>query len=169
MTLIARIKTTSLVFAATSLLLASPLSLAQGASNFTPEWVQRSNEIAYKLLDSNAQFAPEFSGQTGVEGYDEEIFDLRDKLFERQIANSEKNIAMLDALLAKEEDPRVAQDIQIMIKSERDGMEANRINYQHHGPCICRFQGVARQAGSTATTKSRPGAFTKIYRPGRRI
>lgn len=130
MTLIARIKTTSLVFAATSLLLASPLSLAQGASNFTPEWVQRSNEIAYKLLDSNAQFAPEFSGQTGVEGYDEEIFDLRDKLFERQIANSEKNIAMLEALLVKEEDLRVAQDIQIMIKSERDGMEANRINYE---------------------------------------
>lgn len=113
-----------------SLLLISGQSFAQGASNFTPGWVERSNEIAYKLLEANAQFAPEFSGQTGVEGYDEEIFDLRENLFERQIEVAEQNIAMLEELLAKEEDPRVAQDIEIMIKSERDGMEANRINYE---------------------------------------
>ena len=116
-------------FAAT-LMLGTSHSFAQGASNFTPEWVERSNEIAYKLLESTAQFAPEFSGQTGVDGYDEEIFDLRENLFERQVAVAEQNIAMLDALLANEEDARVAQDIEIMIKSERDGMEANRINYE---------------------------------------
>jgi hypothetical protein len=104
--------------------------LAQGASNFTPEWVQRSNDIAYKLLESQAKFAPEFAGQMGVDGYDGEIFDLRENLFERQIAASEANIAMLEGLLINEEDPRVAQDIEIMIKSEKDGMEANRINYE---------------------------------------
>ena len=38
---------------------------AQGASNFTPDWVKRSNEIAYKVLESNAKFVPEFSGQMG--------------------------------------------------------------------------------------------------------
>lgn len=115
--------------ALTTLLLAGQ-SFAQGASNFTPEWVQRSNDIAYKLLESQAQFVPEFAGQSGVDGYDEEIFDLGENLYERQIAASEKNIAMLESLLANEEDPRVAQDIEIMIKSEKDGMEANRINYE---------------------------------------
>ena len=113
-----------------SALFFSSLCFAQGASNFTPEWVKRSNDIAYKVLESTAQFAPEFAGQSGVDGYDEEIFDLGDKLFERQIAVAEKNIAMLEALLANEEDPRVAQDIEIMIKSQKDGMEANRINYE---------------------------------------
>jgi len=125
-----RFKITALAWLAFSTLLVSAASFAQGASNFTPEWVQRSNDIAYKLLESTAQFAPEFAGQSGVDGYDEEIFDLGDNLFERQIAVSEKNIAMLEALLLKEEDPRVAQDIEIMIKSEKDGMEANRINYE---------------------------------------
>lgn len=123
-------KITGLAWLVFSTLLVSATSFAQGASNFTPEWVQRSNDIAYKLLESTAQFAPEFVGQSGVDGYDEEIFDLGDNLYERQIAVSEKNIAMLEALLAKEEDPRVAQDIEIMIKSEKDGMEANRINYE---------------------------------------
>ena len=113
-----------------SALLMMGQSFAQGASNFTPEWVQRSNEIAYKVLETQAKFAPEFAGQSGVDGYDEEIFDLRDDLYERQIAASEENITMLNALLVNEEDPRVAQDIEIMIKSEIDGMEANRINYE---------------------------------------
>jgi hypothetical protein len=113
-----------------SLLLVSSLSFAQGASNFTPEWVKRSNEIAYKVLESGAQFAPEFSGQSGVEGYDEEIFDLGENLSARQIAVSEQNILMLNDLLAKEEDPRVAQDIEIMIKAEQDDIEATRINYE---------------------------------------
>ena len=60
----------ALVCLAALLLAGSNQSIAQGASNFTPEWVTRSNEIAYKLLESNARFAPEFSGQMGVEGYD---------------------------------------------------------------------------------------------------
>lgn len=113
-----------------SALLIASQSFAQGASNFTPEWVQRSNDIAYKVLESQAKFAPEFAGQSGVDGYDEEIFDLRENLYERQIATAEQNIEMLSALLVNEEDPRVAQDIEIMIKSQKDGIEANRINYE---------------------------------------
>ena len=105
-------------------------AFAQGASNFTPEWVQRSNEIAYKVLESSAQFAPEFAGQMGVTGFDEEVFDLRDNLFERQMAVAEQKIAYLEGLLAKEEDPRVAQDIEIMLKDTRDDMESDRINYE---------------------------------------
>ncbi|NOR18722.1 MAG: DUF885 family protein, partial [Xanthomonadales bacterium] len=125
------IKTAALGCLASTLLLTSSFSFAQGASNFTPEWVTRSNEIAYKVLEANAQFAPEFSGQSGVDGFDEEIFDLGENLFERQIAVAEQNIAMLTDLLAHEEDPRVAQDIEIMIKSEKDSIDSNRINYEN--------------------------------------
>ena len=78
--------------------MASPV-FAQGASNFTPEWVQRSNEIAYKVLETSAKFAPEFSGQMGVDGLDEEIFDLKANLYERQMAVEEEKIAYLTGLL----------------------------------------------------------------------
>ena len=115
---------------AITLILISSHSFAQGASNFTPEWIKRSNDIAYKVLEANAKYAPEFAGQSGVDGYDEEIFDLGENLYERQQVTAKQNIAMLNALLANEEDPRVAQDIEIMIKSEVDGMESNRINYE---------------------------------------
>jgi len=124
-------KTTSLLSLAASMILIASQSFAEGAGNFTPEWIQRSNAIAYKLLESQAKFAPEFASQSGVDGYDDQIFDLRENLYERQIAASKENIAMLEGLLAKEEDPRVAQDIEIMIKSEKDGMESNRVEYEH--------------------------------------
>jgi hypothetical protein len=114
-----------------SLLLILPsAAMAQGATNFVPDWVQKSNDIAYKVLESSAKFAPEFAGQTGVSGYDEEIFDLGDNLFERQIQTSKDNLAMLNELLLTEEDSRIRQDIQIMIKSAEDNIESSTINYE---------------------------------------
>jgi len=125
-----RLKNTLLTFLTLSLIVLSGTPFAQDTSNFTPEWVQRSNEIAYKVLESRAKFAPEFSSQTGVSGYDEEIFDLGEKLYERQIANSEQNLAMLNELLTTEEDPRVVQDVEIMLKATRDDIQRNRVEYE---------------------------------------
>lgn len=118
----------SIVFAVASMI--SSVSSAQGPTIIVPEWVERSNEIAYKILESGAKFAPEFAGQTGVSGYDEEIFDLGPNLPERQIQNSRDNLVMLEELLAVEEDSRVRQDIQIMIKSARDNIESTTINHE---------------------------------------
>ncbi len=104
------------------------LSLAFQSAAAEQEWVKRSNAIAYKILESGAKFAPEFSGQTGVDGYDEAIFDLKDGLVKRQLENAESNLKMLKDLLAKEQDPRVKQDIEIMMQSVRDNIEATKIN-----------------------------------------
>lgn len=92
------------------------------------DWVKRSNEIAYKILESTAKFAPEFSAQSGVDGYDEAIFDLKDNLVERQLETAENNLKMLNEYLAKEQDPKVKQDIEIMIQSVKDGIESTKIN-----------------------------------------
>jgi hypothetical protein len=108
----------------------APAVFAQSAPNFTPDWVQRSNEIAYKVMDMSAKFAPEFVGQMGISGYDEEVFDLRENLYERQMAVDEAKIAYLNELLATEEDPRVRQDIEIMLQATRDNMETNTVNYE---------------------------------------
>jgi hypothetical protein len=108
----------------------APVVSAQNTPGFTPEWVQRSNEIAYKVMDMSAQFAPEFVGQMGIGGYDEEIFDLRENLYERQMAVDEAKIAYLNELLATEEDPHVVQDIEIMLQATRDNMETNTVNYE---------------------------------------
>jgi hypothetical protein len=78
----------------------------------------------------SASFAPEFVGQMGIDGYDEEIFDLKPNLYERQRAVNERKIAYLDELLAAEEDPRVRQDIEIMIKATREQMHEDQVNHE---------------------------------------
>ena len=113
------------LFIAILLLITTTLSIAGNK-----DWIERSNEIAYKILESNAQFAPEFSGQQGVNGYDEEIFDLEPNLYERQIKNSEKNLAMIEKLLKKETDPFLLSDFKIMQKNILDEIESNKVNYE---------------------------------------
>ena len=113
------------LFIAMLLLITTTLSIAGNK-----DWIERSNEIAYKILESNAQFAPEFSGQQGVNGYDEEIFDLEPNLYERQIKNSEKNLAMIEKLLKKETDPFLLSDFKIMQKNILDEIESNKVNYE---------------------------------------
>ncbi len=116
-------------------LLAGGLLLVQpGVAADDNSWVERSNEIAYGVLESQAKFAPEFSSQTGVTGYDEEIFDLGENLTERQIASSQADIDRLQELLAKESDPRVRQDLQIMIQSQKDNIESTQINHDRVMP-----------------------------------
>ena len=104
------------------------------AQDAEPDWLKRSNEIAYKVMEMSAHFAPEFAGQQGIEGLDEEIFDTGDNKFERQQAVEYEKIEYLESMLAEETDPRVILDIEIMLKSTRDSIESNRINYERVSP-----------------------------------
>ncbi|MCB1602649.1 MAG: DUF885 domain-containing protein, partial [Xanthomonadales bacterium] len=72
--------------------------------------------------------------QVGVTGFDEQIFDLGPDLAQRQIAEAQKHIARLEGLLATESDPRVAQDLQIMIQSQQDSIESTQVNYDRVMP-----------------------------------
>lgn len=120
----------NLLIAVVILFSLSVTSLLQAEEQKLPEWVERSNAIAMKVMESNAQFAPEFSGQMGITSYDEEIYDLGENLFERQIKNDRDNLKMLNDYLVDEKDPRVRQDIEIMIKATKDSIESNTIEYE---------------------------------------
>ncbi len=107
---------------------------AQDLAGSEPEWLTRSNDIAYTVLEMSAHFGPEFSGQQGIEGLDEEIFDLGPNLHERQQQVEREKLDYLERMLANEEDPRVIQDIEIMMKATRDNIESNQINYERVVP-----------------------------------
>jgi hypothetical protein len=119
---------------AAGLLAASFSAMAAAPAQGDGDWVERSNKIAHEVLESQAKFAPEFASQMGVTGFDEGIFDLGPDLAQRQIAAAQKNIEMLEGLLASESDPRVAQDLQIMIQSQQDNIEATQVNHDRVMP-----------------------------------
>jgi hypothetical protein len=101
-----------------------------------PAWVERSNAMAYEVMESNADFAPEFSAQTGVDGFDDGVFDLKPGRAERVVAVAEDNIRGLEERLESEQDPRVRQDIGIMIQSQEDRIEQTRVNEAHVLPYV---------------------------------
>jgi len=161
-----------------TLAFASAHLAAQQPTASTPDWVERSNEIAYKVLEMSAHFVPEFAGQQGIEGFDEEIFDLKPNLYERRQAVNEGKLEYLAKERAEETDPRVLQDIEIMIKAIRDEMESNRVNYERvlpygnvNGLIFYGFRGVLdkqvppeRQAAALARLKKYTG-LAEGYEP----
>ena len=66
------LKAKSLLFIILSILLLQSFSNAQE----TPQWITESNRHTQLLLDIMAKFNPEAAARFGIDGIDEQIFDL---------------------------------------------------------------------------------------------
>jgi hypothetical protein len=93
-----------------------------------PAWVTRSDANARVLLDAQARFGPEGAAQTGLEGYDEEVLDLKPDRDERLRAAVSAAIETLQGRLAGETDPAVKQDLVILIDSAKRSLEGQALN-----------------------------------------
>ena len=119
------------------------LFLVAGAAGAveTQPWVKESNENAKILLESIAKFAPEFASQLGVEGYDDQVADVKPKAYERGQAAGKETVKKLQARLEKATDPAVRQDLQIMILAAQDNLHTNELQ----NDLVLPYQSVSRQ------------------------
>jgi hypothetical protein len=101
---------------------------AETTAPAVPAWVQESNRHAQVLLDVTVKYAPEGASSFGVEGHDEEIFDLKAGYMERQEADLQAAQAKLEATRAGVTDPLVRQDVDILIQSAMNQRETLRLN-----------------------------------------
>ncbi len=81
----------------------------------TQDWVARSNDDAQVLLKVGVEFAPEGASSLGLPGYDEKVADLGPHVGERMRAAYARTRDELKQRLAKETDPNVREDLQILI------------------------------------------------------
>src|SRR5262245_6086252 len=70
---------------------------------------------------------PEIAGQLGVDGLDEQIVDLKPGFSERTRAGIRKAAATLKERLATENDARVRQDLEILIKAAEDNVRSSEL------------------------------------------
>jgi hypothetical protein len=87
------------------------------------DWVAQSNQNAQVLIEGLARFAPESAGQLGAVGLDEQILDLKPGFVDRQKQTAQAAIATLQARLAKTPDPKVRQDLAILIGAADDALQ----------------------------------------------
>jgi hypothetical protein len=98
------------------------------------DWVQKSNAHAQIVLEAVARFNPETAGSIGVDGLDEEILDLREGLYERDIEDSERVLEELHLPLTEESHPAVRQDLGILIKVIEDSIHTTKLNHEYMLP-----------------------------------
>jgi hypothetical protein len=111
------------------LILLGVLSTAQAAA--PPPWVTRSNELAEPVLVDRAQFLPEAGSQDGREEFDTQVIDLKPQIYERQLASIKARREALVALLATETNPKVRQDLEILIASRDLGISQTEVTHQY--------------------------------------
>ncbi len=102
------------------------LAPAHGADG--PGWIERSNANAAPLLEILAKYGPEGAAALGVEGHDEGVFDLGPRNGERMEADLERVATELETRLAAENDPRVKQDLQVLVAAARDQKHTSELN-----------------------------------------
>lgn len=108
-----------------TLLAAGLAGTAQAAG---PGWIEESNANAQPLLELLAKYAPEQAANLGVDGHDADIVDLKAGLDQRFETDSRQVGDALQAKLVGTTDPRVRQDLQILIAAEADQRNTSALN-----------------------------------------
>ena len=139
------------------------------AQNTPSEWIQKSNANAQVLLDYLASFSPESAGQYGMTGLDEEIFDLKPRLYERQMEAAHKILAELKSRLVKEQDARVRQDLEILVERVELQMESGELDHRLSLPYFnvhrAIYGGLKGLLDDQVAPARRPAALVRLRRP----
>ncbi len=156
------------VLAAVLVLVAGSLAAAPA-----PDWVARSNDNAQVLLEVMARFNPEQAGFFGVDGFDEQVFQLPLDLNAQTIAALEGALATLEGRLAAEADPAVRQDLEILIDAAELQIEGTRVGEQYQLPYFALhqavFQGLRALLDDQIPAERRPAALVRLERYAGRV
>jgi hypothetical protein len=144
------------------------LTPALATADAPPAWIARSNENAALVMGAFAKFIPEQAGQLGLPGLEEQVFDLKPQLLERQQAALREALAQLEGRLAAEKDANVRQDLQILIQSTRDQIEGNELNARYQVVYFdvpqTVFQGIRALLDDQVPEASRRKALVRLRR-----
>lgn len=131
-------------------------------------WVDISNAHAQIVLEVLAEFNPESAASFGVEGLDEAIIDYRSGLYERNRSASEAVLAELRKRLSAESDPKVRQDLEILIQAVTDGLRSARLTRENLLPYYnvsqTVFQGVRALVDPQLPRERYPAAVVRMQK-----
>jgi hypothetical protein len=105
-------------------------STTAGATS-TPSWVVRSNQLTDPVLQDGGKFLPELGSANGKEEFDVEVIDLLPNVFERRVAALKDRRESLIALRQTETDPKVLQDLDILISSRDRAIAEAEVGHRY--------------------------------------
>jgi hypothetical protein len=96
-----------------------------------PAWVARSDAYTQPVLKDTGKFAPEESSQLGDESFDTAVADFKPRDYERQLLDTEKRLKELRRQHASEKDPKVRQDLEILVSSREKLVASMKLEHQY--------------------------------------
>ena len=150
--------------AAISVLLFTAVAFAQNP----PEWVARSNQNTKLLVDLDNKYSPESASSQGFRQFDEQVFTISADLPARVRADLAKVKKELSGRLAKEQDRRVKQDIEILIRAadlrlrQSEAGEKTFIPYADVAGSI--FGGIKTLLDDQVVADRRPAALVRLQK-----
>jgi uncharacterized protein (DUF885 family) len=114
----------------------SLVALALPALATEQAWVTRSNANSKLLLNVLAKHSPEQATFFGVEGLDEQISDFSRDEYEAEMKDLRALVADLEKKRKTEADPKVRQDLDIVIVKSQDNMRSNTLNRKYFMPFV---------------------------------
>jgi hypothetical protein len=133
-----------------------------------PDWIAASNEHSQLVLGLVAKYNPEAAAGIGVDGYDQAIIDLGERLYERSKADREALLVELNKRRVAEKHPLVRQDLGILVKSVEDNLRTDELNREHMLPYfnISRqvFGGVRALIDEQIPRERYPAAVVRLNR-----
>lgn len=149
------------VLSAALLVVALPSAADEGAG-----WIARSNEHSQVLLEVFARFSPEGAGQLGVDGLDEEIFQVPPDINEQTTAAIEAALAELRGRLEAETHDKVRQDLEILIEAGEQAIEGNELSEHYELPYFnvpqAVFQGIRALLDARVPEERRGAALVRL-------
>jgi uncharacterized protein (DUF885 family) len=102
-------------------------SLTGQAGAAETAWVTKSNDNAKLLLNLMAKYSPESASGLGVDGYDELITDMSRDQYDVTVKDTRAVVAELQKRLKAETDPKIKQDLEILIRAANDQLASNAL------------------------------------------
>ncbi len=138
------------------------------ASAAATDWVAESNKNAMLALEAQARFFPEFSGQVGVDGYDEMVLDLKPGIFERSQAVTLEVLAELEKRRETATHSAVLQDLEILIRTTKDGYHSAELQQKYMLPYFnvpqTMFRGLRALIDPQIPSERQQAAVTRLVR-----
>ncbi|HUJ28823.1 MAG TPA: DUF885 family protein, partial [Myxococcales bacterium] len=104
--------------------------------------IERSDQNAQLLLDVQARFMPELAARTGVAGIDDRVSDWLPGHRERMRDAYKAALAELQSRRKAEQDPRVAEDLEILIHSAQQSIDGIELRERLEVPYVALARNV---------------------------
>lgn len=116
----------------TALLLAAGIATAATpVTPVTPAWVAKSDAYTQPVVNDTGKFQPESASSLGSEEFDTQVADFKPRDYERELADTEQRLASLQQLRKAEQDPKVRQDLDILIESRAKKIASMKLERQY--------------------------------------